>query len=552
MNVGAKPDSTSSRFPKNTKPSGAAKTGVMMERMASRCLFLGLFLLIGPVAAQNSELARQIDQIIDRPAARRAFWGVQLVDLDSGKVVYQNNEEKLFVPASNAKLFSTALALARLGPDRRFTTTLIADELLGTDGATAGDLRLLGGADPNFSSRIVPYNPKAEFGNDPLKPIRRLAQQAYDMGLRKVAGNIVGDDSRFVWTPYPEGWSLEDSTWSYGAPISALSYNDNRIDVLVRPGASVGQPATLRLDPPVDYYAVRNLTQTATSKMVTRALNVELQPEQKAIRLWGDISIRSPGRELSIAVDDPALFAATALKQELEALGVEVAGTAVAHHYDQTDVPDLTAGPPVPFRPFPLELASIQSAPLREIIKVTNKTSQNLHAEMLLREVGYSQRGVGSHEAGIEEMRTFLKEAGLSTWEFFLSDASGLSRKDLVSPAATVKLLRHMWNSALRDDYMASLATAGEDGTLDWRFSRTTARSRVSAKTGTLSHITALSGYATTLDGRHLAFSVFVNNFGVSTSYIRNLVDEIVIAAVESTPSSVTQTEPAAAVAGRP
>ncbi len=552
MNIGAKPDSTGSRFPKNTKPSGAAKTGVMMKRMALRCLFLGLFLLIGPLTAQDPILGRQIEQIIDRPAARRAFWGVQLVDLDSGKVVYQNNEEKLFVPASNAKLFSTALALVRLGPDRRFTTRLVADEPLRADGGIKGDLRLLGGADPNFSSRIVPYNPKVEYGDDPLEPIRRLAQQAYDLGLRKVAGNIVGDDSRFVWTPYPEGWSLEDSTWSYGAPVSALSFNDNRIEVLVRPGAGPGQPATLRLEPAVDYYAVRNLTNTATTRMVARTLSVELQPEQRAIRLWGEIPVRSPGRELSIAVNDPALFAAMALKQELEQLGVEIAGTAVAHHYEQTDVPDLKGGPPVPVRPFPLELASIQSAPLREIIKITNKTSQNLHAEMLLREVGYSRRGVGSHEAGIEEMRTFLKEAGLSPWEFFLSDGSGLSRKDLVSPAATVKLLQHMWNSALRDDYVESLATAGEDGTLDWRFSRTMAKSRVSAKTGTMSHVTALSGYATTLDGRHLAFSVFVNNFGISASYIRNLVDDIVVAAVESTPSTVTQKTPAAAVAGRP
>jgi D-alanyl-D-alanine carboxypeptidase/D-alanyl-D-alanine-endopeptidase (penicillin-binding protein 4) len=322
--------------------------------------------------------------------------------------------------------------------------------------------------------------------------------------------------------------------------------------VLVRPGSGVGQSATLRLEPSVDYYAVDNLTRTATTTTAARALSIELKPERRSMRLWGDISVRSPGRELSIAVDDPALFAAMALKQELEKLGVEVAGAPAAQHYDLAAVPDLKGGPPTVLPAYPLELASIQSAPLREIIKITNKTSQNLHAEMLLREVGYSLRGVGSHEAGIEEMRTFLKEAGLSPWEFFLSDGSGLSRKDLVSPAATVKLLRHMWQSPLRETYVESLATAGEDGTLDWRFSRSTAKNRVYAKTGTLSHITALSGYATTLDGRRLAFSVFVNNFGVSASYIRNLVDEIVIAAVESRPANVTKAEPAAAVVGRP
>lgn len=525
---------------------------MMRKQMALRCLLLGLLLLIGPLQAQDPVLSAQVEQILERPAARRAFWGVQFIDLDSGEVVYQHDEEKLFVPASNAKLFSTALALARLGPDRRFATKLVAGEPLTAGGAIQGDLLLVGGADPNFSSRIVPYNSKAEYGDDPLEPIRRLAKQAYERGLRKVGGNIVGDDSRFVWTPYPEGWSLEDSTWSYGAPVSALSFNDNRIEVLVRPGSGAGQPAMLRLEPSVDYYAVRNMTRTAAARTAARALSIELKPDQKAMRLWGDISIRSPGRELSIAVDDPALFAAMALKQELKKLGVEVAGAPAAKHHDVAAVPDLKGGPPVALQPYPLELASIESAPLREIIKITNKTSQNLHAEMLLREVGYSLRGVGSHEAGIEEMRTFLKEAGLSPWEFFLSDASGLSRKDLVSPAATVKLLRHMWRSPLRDAYVESLATGGEDGTLDWRFSRSAAKSRISAKTGTLSHITALSGYATTLDGRRLAFSVFVNNFGVSTSYIRNLVDEIVVAAVESTPANLTKQAPAAAVAGRP
>jgi D-alanyl-D-alanine carboxypeptidase/D-alanyl-D-alanine-endopeptidase (penicillin-binding protein 4) len=520
--------------------------------VALRSFFLGLLLLIGPLAAQDPVLSRKVEQVLDRPAARRAFWGLQFVDLDSGEVIYQNNEDKLFVPASNAKLYSTALALTRLGPERRFATKLVAKEQLGEDGGIEGDLLLIGGADPNFSSRIVPYNPKAEYGDDPLEPIRRLARQAYDGGLRKVAGNIVGDDSRFVWTSAPEGWSVEDSTWSYGAPVSALSFNDNRIEVLVLPGSGAGRPARLRLEPAVDYYAVVNLTKTTTGRTVARQLSIELKPEQQAVRLWGEISARSPGRELSIAVGDPALFAAMALKQELEGLGVKVGGVPAAKHYDVTDVLDLKGGPPALLEEYPLELASIESAPLREIIKITNKTSQNLHAEMLLREVGYSVRGVGSYEAGIEEMRMFLKEAGLSPWEFFLSDGSGLSRKDLVSPAATVKLLRHMWQSPLRDAYVGSLATAGEDGTLDWRFSRSAAKSRISAKTGTLSHVTALSGYATTLDGRRLAFSVFVNNFGVSTSYIGNLVDEIVIAAVQSNPSNVTGVEPAAAVAGRP
>lgn len=526
--------------------------GVMMViPMVLRGFILGILLITGTVSAQDVEFKKRVERIMERPAARRAFWGVQIVDLATDVVVYQLNSEKLFVPASNAKLFSTALALARLGPERRFSTQLVADTGLTEDGTLDADLRLVGGADPNFSSRILPYDPKIEYGPDPMEPVRNLAQQAYDAGLRKVTGDIIGDDTRFVWTPYPSGWSIEDATWSYGAPISALSFNDNRIEILVRPGARAGSAARLRVEPSIDYYDIRNRTRTATTRTVSKRLSIELEPDERALELWGDIPIRSSGRELSIAVDDPALFAVVALKHELETLGVEVLGKPQSDHYDASDVPDLKGGPLRTPSTYPLELASLESAPLREIIQVTNKTSQNLHAEMLLREVGYTLRGVGSHEAGIEEMRTFLKDAGLSPWEFFLSDASGLSRKDLVSPAATVRLLRHMWDSPERDAYVDSLATAGEDGTLDWRFSRSQARSRVHAKTGTLSHVTALSGYATTLDGRNLAFSVFVNNFGISTSYVRNLVDQIVIAAVESSPAVVLDAEPATAAAGQ-
>jgi D-alanyl-D-alanine carboxypeptidase/D-alanyl-D-alanine-endopeptidase (penicillin-binding protein 4) len=201
-------------------------------------------------------------------------------------------------------------------------------------------------------------------------------------------------------------------------------------------------------------------------------------------------------------------------------------------------------------------LARLDSAPLADIATVLNKESQNLHAEMLLREVGFARRGVGSFEAGIEELKDFLGEAGLRPWEFRFQDGSGLSRQNLVSPAGTVKLLTHMWDSPLRDAFIATLPVAGEDGTLDWRFQRTSARNMIRAKTGTLSAVTALSGFAETQSGRKLAFGIFVNNFGVPTSYIRKLVDEIAVAIVEATPPAapltMTDSQPPAVPATSP
>lgn len=472
-------------------------------------------------------LEEQVAEVLARPAAQRAFWGLQAVWLDSGEPIFEHNADKLFTPASTAKLYATALALSRLGSDYRYTTQLLAGGELSPEGTLAGDLRLVGGGDLNFSARVLPFDPDAEFGEDLLEPIRELAQQAVDNGLRRVEGDVVGDDTRYVWQPYPAGWSLEDAVWDYGAPVSALAFNDSRIDVLVRPGTP-GGPAVLRMDPDVGYYQIVNATRTLSSRTVPRRLDAALGPDGRRLEIWGDISARSGGREMSFAAADPALFAAQALLEELGRLGVEVQGKVRAVHLPPKDVPDLRSGAPRA-EAEGLVLASRQSVPLGEAVKALNKLSVNLHAEMLIRETALRRRSVGSSEAGIEEMREFLREIGLSPWEFFLSDGSGLSRKNLISPAGTVKLLRSMAASPNAEVYRSSLAVAGSDGTLDWRFSRSAAKGRVQAKTGTLSHVTALAGYGTAANGRDFAFAAFVNNFGVSTSYIRNLVDRIVL-----------------------
>jgi D-alanyl-D-alanine carboxypeptidase/D-alanyl-D-alanine-endopeptidase (penicillin-binding protein 4) len=286
---------------------------------------------------------------------------------------------------------------------------------------------------------------------------------------------------------------------------------------------------------------MENRIRTAATRTVAQALDLNREPGTRTLSLWGEISIQSAGRTFSVAVDDPGLFAATALHAELERLGVEVDGEVVARHAWPWEHNSLKQAS------FPRKLpggqlaASIRSPRLAELVRVINKESQNLHAEMLLREVGYVMRNVGSADAGLAELDRFLVEAGLSRREFDFTDASGLSRKDLVSPGGTVQLLAHMWNSPHRADYVQTLPLAGEDGTLDWRFSRTAARGRIRAKTGTLAHVTALSGYATTEDNRNLAFSVYVNNFGLANSYIRTLVDRIVVALVEPRPEDALE-----------
>lgn len=478
-------------------------------------------------------LQQEIDALLQRKAARRAFWGIQIRALDEGTVLYEHNAHKVFVPASNQKLFSTALGLTRLGPNHRYSTSVVAEGEIDGEGTLRGNLVLRGGGDPNLSARVLPYDHDMEFEDDLMLPVTELARQAIAGGLRRVEGSIIGDDTRYVWQKHGAGWSVDDPTWGYGAPISALSFNDNHITMRVLPGRAAGRPARVRFKPRIPFFEIANRTRTSSRRYVTRALKIDRQPGSRRIDIWGDISIRSGGRQVAMAVDDPALYAATVLASELARLGVKISGSPEARHAWPHAVRDLKSNRSAPPKPTGQVLSVIQSVPLGESLKVINKVSQNLHAEMLLREVSFMRRGVGSFEGGLEELEGFLLEAGLKPGEFICKDASGLSRHNLVSPAATVELLKYMWASPHRDLYRSTLAVAGSDGTLDWRFSRTPARGRIRAKTGTLSNVSALSGYARSADGADLVFSIFVNNAAVPASYIRRLVDQIAVAMVK-------------------
>ena len=502
-----------------------------------------LFVLAAAAPAPAAGLAEQISEILGNEAASRAFWGIKIVELESGRTVYEYNADKLFVLASNAKLFSTALGLVKLGPQHTYTTSVVVETPPTEDGMVPGDLILLGGGDPNLSSRVIPYDPDKAFEKNLLRPITDLAQQVVDAGIRRIEGNVVGDDTRYVWQRHPPGWSMQDGYWAYGAPISALSFNDNMVKLRVLPGTAPRRLARVDVTPKIEYFSLDNRARTAPTRTVARGLGFDRRPGSRKLLLWGNISIRSRGRVLSVAVDDPALFAALALHGELKRLGVIIDGAPVARHAHPRELPSLKRLSNRKPKAYPTKLAVSESAPLAQTLPIINKDSQNLHAEMLLCEVGYRRRGVGSFEAGLAELKSFLVEAGLRPQESKLQDASGLSRRNLVTPGATIQLLKYMWNSPSREPFVSSLPVSGEDGTLDWRFARTSAKGRIRAKTGTLAHVTAISGYATTLDNRSLAFSILVNNHGVQASYVRSLVDKICVAMVTSAPALETTAE---------
>jgi len=483
---------------------------------------LVLAVLTVAAAAHGASLAKEIERLLTAsPAAKTAFWGIDVADLATGKALYRLNADHFFVPASNTKLFTTALALSRLGPAFTFQTRVLADAAPDGEGRIAG-LRLVGGGDPNLSGRALPYRMNAPKG-DPLTAIEDLAAQVAAAGVKRVAGDIVGDDTWYAWQPYAAGWGLEDPESDDGPPISALTVNDNIFTLNVNPGQRAGDSAVLSLVPAIEFFRIDNRVVT-TAAGGERRIRYSRLPGSYDLHLWGEMPVRAKEIDLLMAVEDPARYAAMALRAALEERGIAVEGEAVSRHAWPGETVVAPDG---------IELARRISAPLIEDLRVTDKVSQNLHAELALRAVAKARQGVGSFEAGREEMKTFLAELGIAPESYNFNDGSGLARLNLVTPAAVLKLLRFMYGGPQREDWLSMLPVGGKDGTLSNRFGDSPGAGRVFAKTGSLSHVSALSGYIHRKDGRWAVFSILVNNYNAPAAEVRGVMDRICNLVVE-------------------
>ncbi len=466
-----------------------------------------------------------------------------VADRDTGETLYALNADHFFAPASNAKVFTTALALATLGSDYRFRTTLESPGTLGSDGHLAGDLILVGRGDPDLSNRTFPYTGNGEREGPVDKVLGEMADRAVAKGLREVDGDVVADDSYFPYDPYPAGWNAGDLFFTFGAPVSAIAFNDNTVTVLVEPGASAGDAATITAEPSA---AADRIGHDITTVAAGTAFNIAVvrQPGVDFIQIRGTIPAGHLPVRLDLAMTNPAEIAARTLKELLEARGVRVMGNVRVQH---APPPESTpAGEPV----FPAAgaaagatpaaaggrrvLAEHLSPPLIESIQFTNKASNNLHAELLLRAVAREKLGLGSTAAGLKVEDDFRRAVGIVDGDVLLSDGSGLARDDLVTPRAMVMLLRYAAEQPWGRDFVSTLPIAGVDGTLEDRMKNTAATGLIEAKTGTLEHDHALSGYATTLRGEYLAFAIFCNNDAQHGPGASATIDAIAKAMVET------------------
>jgi D-alanyl-D-alanine carboxypeptidase/D-alanyl-D-alanine-endopeptidase (penicillin-binding protein 4) len=519
-----------------------------MRRTCSSLLLACLLLSLQLHAAARKPLSTRITAILSEPDLTRGFWGIEVVSLSSGKVLYAQNAEKLFTPASNTKLFTTAAALALIGPDYRFHTTVETAGAVDKYGRLTGDLIIVGRGDPNLSGRELPYNLRTQRNDHPIQVLEDLADSLAQKGVKYVDGDIVADDSYFAFERYGVGWSQDDLVWSDGAPVSALTINDNVIFVKILPADHAGERAFVSVIPFADYYRIDNRIIT-TPAGTDRKIYFNREPGSTVLTLWGNMPLDDRGADEALAIEDPADFAAGLFRNLLEKRGITVYGQQRVHHTELASLSTLSitataaarGGDDPSWHPQSanqrLVLASYDSKPLIEDVRVINKISQNLHAEILLRLLGREQGTAGTVAGGLEVVRVFLTRAGIPSDQYVFYDGSGLSRQNLATPHAVTELLRYAaaqpWGAGLRD----TLPVAGVDGSLMDRFKDIAAQGRVYAKTGSLGGVKTLSGYATTDHGEAVAFAIFSNNFNLPAKRITDTIDHIIAAVLDDGPA---------------
>jgi serine-type D-Ala-D-Ala carboxypeptidase/endopeptidase (penicillin-binding protein 4) len=457
-----------------------------------------------PSTSSLASMTERIDAHLAEPAFADASWGVEVVSLDSGKTLYAHNADKLFVPASTAKLYTAALALDTFGPDYRIPTTLFATEKAGRDGELRGDLVLVGYGDPTLG-----FDKRVSWADTLATALRKS-------GVKSVRGSLIADATWFAAPLYGSGWEAADLQSWFGAPVSALSVDENVVRVEVRPAPQAGAAARISFDPKESAPDLDNQLRTLRAPAPTD-VSLYRAPGDSVLHAFGTIASNSETQYYRLAAHDPALIAAEQLRAALARQGVSVAGKSRSVYWPERN--DALAGDKVQ------RIADVWSAPLADIVNRGLKVSQNLYLQNMLLMVGAKaaadERAAGdelpmfrsSESRGIRAMRDYLKRIGVPLDGVLLEDGPGLSRRDLTSPAALTSLLVHLGDSPGAKALRIGLPEAGVDGSLTGRMRNSAAKGRIHAKTGSMAFTYALAGYALSAANERLAFAIMLNNY---------------------------------------
>jgi len=443
------------------------------------------------VVSQKPEdvaLCAKLNEIIEKSPSANARWGVIAVSMKDGRVLCSRDGRKLFNPASIQKTLTAIVALDRLGADFRWKTSIYAENQIDSDGTLNGDLIVYGEGAPDFNA----------------ESLENLAAQLQQKGLKRVKGNIVGDDSYFRGDTIGDGWTWNELQWYYGAEASALTINENQAFVNVENGEGRANTNYLNV-------TVGNPTQinNANRDANYEAGGIKRGLDNNDFYVWGNT--KAFGARVS--VHNPSGLVAKTLKESLEKKGISVEGETKTRSWKSSDALDVSKAQ---------ELASVQSQTLGEAVRRMNKHSVNIIAELLLRTIGKKfgaevpnsiqlpQNVRGDDIAGAALVKKWLLEHKIAADEVQISDGSGLSRLDFVTPEVFARAFIFTAQSKFAKEFTDSLPIGGTDGTLGGRFGKV--KGRVLAKTGTISFVNSLAGYAQRKDGEIITFAVMVNN----------------------------------------
>lgn len=442
-----------------------------------------------------------IDARIAQPRFAAARWGIAVVSLDSGRTLYAHDADKLFLPASTAKLYTAALVLNGLDTAYRIPTRVLGPAP-DRRGRVDGPLVLYGMGDPSL-------------GADPATAdwADALALQLTAAGVRRIRGDLVADATYFAGPPLGDGWEAADLLSGFAAPASALSVRENQLRLTVTPAARAGEPAQLVLDPPA---ALRLDGRLQTTPAGNRSdVNLYRAPGSGLLHVFGTIAAQAPARSFRLAMDDPARVAGTELLQALARHRIELDGGLRVLHWPQ---------PSEALRADAHVLAEVRSPPLGTILRAGLKRSQNLYLQNLLQLAGLREQAasadpappadfVGTANWGLRALRQLLGRIGISPSASLIGEGTGLSRRDLTTPNALVRLLAFLANGPDGGALRGMLPVAGVDGTLAGRMRGTRAAGNVHAKTGSMTYVNCLAGYVTSAAGEHLAFAILLNDY---------------------------------------
>ena len=439
-------------------------------------------------------LHRYIDRIIDDSTFSPCFIGLKIVSVNDGKILYERNPGKLFHPASNAKLFTTATALHIFDSKFRCKTEFSFDGKI-VKHILRGNFVLKGFGDPLFTT-------------DDLDSIVSLVKQK---GITTIRGNLIGNESYFDDVPWGHGWMWDDEPDPDEAFISPLTINDNAIDMIVSPGQQKGMPTSVQFEPQTSQCRIINDGVTSNDTSLP-PLHVTRKRGENTFEITGRIEPRSLPQKFSFSVYQPSMFTLRLLKERLQLNGITVTGSL---RLDSTTSSQMHG----------VEI----SHTIDSVIHRINKESDNIAAENILKILGAEYfHTIGSTESGLQVVRDYLYREGIDTSAITLVDGSGVSFYNAVTPNTIVDLLiRQHQNRRTFTRFYESLPIAGIDGTLRFRMRGTTAEGNVHAKTGSLTGVSALSGYATTKSGTLLAFSLLAEYFPKDIGTLRNLQDRL-------------------------